>query len=309
MRRVPQQPEERFEAVLREQHKRARHFDDELRSLTAYFRENPSMHALALLFLVPRQMDVWQQEALARFGYDLENRKMRTEFAIDTIQEALELFRLMTHYYTYDRAMEHWAALADNGLSGEQQAMKVCAAFIEAYSERPGLAAYGVELVEAGLPDRLKGLLLSTYLTGYLATHTSLHSNYRLRHSIDKLREVGESRFTRLLKELSAEALAAYRDKPRNFGNLMDIRTETARRLEKRDAPPDLQDLANFADRENLLTQAKAARLSPQELEVFKLCTEKPTLKYREIGAQLGISTSQVGVIKHRIKHKLAASL
>lgn len=51
---------------------------------------------------------------------------------------------------------------------------------------------------------------------------------------------------------------------------------------------------------------AKDAQLSTQELEVFKLYVENPTLKYREIGDQLGISTSQVGVIKHRIKNKLA---
>jgi DNA-binding CsgD family transcriptional regulator len=187
--------------------------------------------------------------------------------------------------------------------------IEVCESFLEAWRERPGLAALGIESIEACLPERFKGLTLSAYLTTYLAAHTSLHTNLRLRQGIDELREDGESRFSRLLKELPAEALAAYRDRSRDFGNLMDVRTEAARRLEKRDVPPDLQGLATFADRENLLKHTKAARLSPQELEVFKLCTEKPNLKYREIANELGISTSQVGVIKHRIKHKLIASL
>ena len=127
MERVPQQPDEgdRFEAVLRAVHGRARQFDDELKALTGHLHENPSKEAQTLLFLVPRQMDAWQQEAMSRFGYDLENRGMTKDFSVETLQDAVGLVRLMNHYYTYDRAMEHWAALVDNGLSGEQQAIKV----------------------------------------------------------------------------------------------------------------------------------------------------------------------------------------
>jgi RNA polymerase sigma factor (sigma-70 family) len=87
------------------------------------------------------------------------------------------------------------------------------------------------------------------------------------------------------------------------------LRSEVARQLEKQDKPPRETDLAAFADREKLLKYAQTARLAPQELEVFRLYIEHPTLKYREIADQLGISTNQVGVIKHRIKNKLAASL
>jgi DNA-binding CsgD family transcriptional regulator len=218
----------------------------------------------------------------------------------------------MNHYYTYDHAMECWATLVANGLSGEQQAIKVCEAFIQAYRERPGLAAAGLELIEAGLPDRLKGLLLSTYLTGYLATHMSLHVNRSLRRGIDERREENETRFARLLKELPAEALDAYRQRPRSPGDLMDVRTEVARRLERREvqsARKELAELAAFADRETLLKLAKGARLSAQELEVFELCATNPGISYKEIAARLGMkSTSQVGVVKHRIKHKLIAA-
>jgi DNA-binding CsgD family transcriptional regulator len=66
--------------------------------------------------------------------------------------------------------------------------------------------------------------------------------------------------------------------------------------------------LVTFADREMLLSHAKAACLSPQELEVFDLITRHPRPKYREIADQLGISTNQVGVIMHRIKKKRAAA-
>jgi hypothetical protein len=307
MNHAPQPPEERLEAALRDAHRRARRVDAAIRDFTNYLYENPTKVAQDLLFLVPRWMDTWRAIAISRFGYDMENRKKREDFAVDNFQDALELVQLMNHYYTSDLVMERWAAVKNEGLVDEQLARAICDAFIEAYKERPGLAAMGIELLEAGLPNGSRGLVLSAYLTSYLATHTSLHANPRLRHSIDELREEEESRFARLLKELPAEALAAYRDRPRGFGNLMDIRTEAVRRLEKREAPPNLQDLADFADRENLLNYAKAIRLSPQELEVFIVCTERPNLKYREVAALLGISTSQVGVIKHRIKQKRAA--
>jgi DNA-binding CsgD family transcriptional regulator len=309
MKYVPQQPEERFEAVLRQGHRRARQVDNLIKDFHEYLYENPVKGAEDLLFIVPREMDALEREAWASFGYDLGRRRKRDDFALKGFSAALEFVRISNRYYTLERVMRRWAMLVNSSLSGERLLLEVCGSFLEAWRERPGLAALSIESIEACLPDRFRGLALSAYLTSYLAAHTSLHTNRRLRHGIDDLREDGESRFSRLLKELPAEALAAYRDRPGDFGNLMDVRTEVARRLEKRDAPPDLQGLAAFADRENLLKHAKAARLSPQELEVFKLCTEKPNLKYREIADQLGISTSHVGVIQHRVKHKLAASL
>jgi DNA-binding CsgD family transcriptional regulator len=253
-------------------------------------------------------MDAWQQEASSRFGYDLARRCKRDDFTIEDFSAAVEFVRIATHYYTYERVMKRWAALVDSGLTGEHLLVGVCEAFLEAHRERPGLAAAGIESIEAGLPDPLKGLALSVYLTSYLSTHTSIHANPRLRHGIDELREDGESRFARLLKELPAEALAAYRERPRGFGDLLDVRTEVARRLEKKNPPPDMQELVTFADREMLLSHAKAACLSPQELEVFDLITRHPRPKYREIADQLGISTNQVGVIMHRIKKKRAAA-
>ena len=74
MKRVTQQPDkrDRFQAVLREQQRQARQFDDEPKDLARYLYKNPRKEAQALLFLVPRQMDAWQQEASSRFGYNLE---------------------------------------------------------------------------------------------------------------------------------------------------------------------------------------------------------------------------------------------
>jgi DNA-binding CsgD family transcriptional regulator len=67
--------------------------------------------------------------------------------------------------------------------------------------------------------------------------------------------------------------------------------------------------LAEFVEREALLKQAlewgRQAGLTPREFEVYKLFIENPKIKYREVAEKLGMSTSQVGVLKHRIKHTL----
>ena len=97
----------------------------------------------------------------------------------------------------------------------------------------------------------------------------------------------------------------------------MDLRTEAARRLEKqtertrrrreRQESTEESELATFDDRERLLQRAKAAGLSPQELEVFGLFVQNPKIKNKDVAAQLGMSASQVGVVKLRAKRKLAS--
>jgi hypothetical protein len=70
--------------------------------------------------------------------------------------------------------------------------------------------------------------------------------------------------------------------------------------------------LAEFVEYEVFLKQAlelgRQAGLTPREFEVYNLFLENPKIKYREVGEKLGMSTSQVGVLKHRIKHALATA-
>jgi DNA-binding CsgD family transcriptional regulator len=69
--------------------------------------------------------------------------------------------------------------------------------------------------------------------------------------------------------------------------------------------------LAGFVEREELkqaLELGMQIGLTPREFEVYKLLIENPGIKYREIGEKLGMSTSQVGVLKHRIKRTLGAA-
>jgi hypothetical protein len=128
--------------------------------------------------------------------------------------------------------MEQWEWFVQIGLSGERLQLGVDKSARDAYRQRPCFPAMGIEALEAAIPGFPQGLALSVYLTSHVATHTSLKYP-RLRAGIDELRTDGESMFSRLLKELPAEVLAAYRDREAGWGNLMDVRTEAVRRLEK----------------------------------------------------------------------------
>lgn len=314
MDRTPRQPDggDRFEAVLRELHKLARRSDKDLKGLTEYLLENPAESTRHMLYAIPEQMDVWHREMLDKYGYDLDRHEWASgssEGSLRSLEDAKTFIALLNHHGTYRFIMKLWEWFVENELSGRLLLEAVCRSVEWAYRARPGLAAKGIEVLEAGASGLPQGLALSAYLSAHVATHTSLHKNRRLRAGIDELRTDGESRFSRLLKELPAEVLIAYREREAGWGDLMDVRTEAARRLEKKGPPPAnaAQELAAFADREILLKHARAARLSPRELEVFELLVGEPKLSYREIATRLGISVSQVGVIKHRTKNKLIA--
>ena len=228
------------------------------------------------------------------------------------LNDAWDYTLLAVKYDAFDKALSYMLFICTTGERGERLARLVCAAFLLALREIAGMISATIEAYQKAVPHLANEAGVAEFLTGYLATYISMETNLRLRAGIDERREEGERRFARLLKELPAEALAAYEERPRAWGDLMDLRTEVARRLEKREAQSnkkELTELAAFADRETLLKLAKGARLSAQELEVFELCTSNPGLSYREIAERLGMkSTSQVGVVKHRTKRKLLAA-
>jgi DNA-binding CsgD family transcriptional regulator len=304
--------QDQFEARVRDIHKRLRRYEDSLKEFEAHFRERPQGAAQALLLSLPVHLEGWRKYGSSRFGVDLEDREQRKKLRWSKLNDAWDYTLLAIKYDAYDKALSYMLFICTTGERGERLARLVCAAFLLALREIAGMIAATIEAYQKAVPHLANEAGVAEFLTGYLATHMSMKTNLRLRAGIDERREEGERRFARLLKELPAEALAAYEERPRAWGDLMDLRTEVARRLEKREAQSDnkeLTELAAFADRETLLKLAKGARLSAQELEVFDLCTSNPGISYREIAERLGMkSTSQVGVVKHRIKRKLLAA-
>lgn len=315
---TPQQPNERdrLEAVLREHHKMVRRFNTSLKDLGDYFRGNPPEATRHLLVAIPQQSEAWRQEALKKYGYDLERHAWisRPEESIKSAGDAQGLIALLNHHGTYRLVMEQWKLLVQNGLSGERLQLAVCESVIEAYRQRPSLAAKGIEALEAGIPGFPQGLALSAYLTTHVATHTSLHRNLRLRAGIDELRTDGESRFSRLLKELPAEVLAVYRAQEAGWVDLMDLRTKAVRRLEKSETRPEMQELAAFAEQETLLKRARDAGLTPRERELFGLVVGDPErfftnykLNHGEAARELGVAVGTIKSLWSRIRKTLAA--
>jgi DNA-binding CsgD family transcriptional regulator len=67
---------------------------------------------------------------------------------------------------------------------------------------------------------------------------------------------------------------------------------------------PELE-LAQFADKEEMLKRAQDAGLPPREMEVFKFFVENPGSKNREAADKLRMSVDQVKQHKHRMKKTL----
>jgi DNA-binding CsgD family transcriptional regulator len=152
-------------------------------------------------------------------------------------------------------------------------------------------------------------------LTAYFIVHTSLGTNKKLRTRIAELREPGESNYERLIQEMSGEVWSVWREqrsvwKTSAFhpDQIMEMRSEIARRLEGRPAAPSETDLGEFADRENSLRLLKLGReggLPPREYELLKLFAEKPNISSREAGEALGITPGAVRALKSRIRNTL----
>jgi hypothetical protein len=251
---TPQQPDAGvgLGAVLREHHKSARQLDKARKALADYFWGNLPEVTRHLLTAISHQREAWRQETLKEYGYALERSTWTSspEESIRSVDDARGFIALANHHATYRFIMKQWESFVQDGLSGERLQAAVCQSVIEAYRQHPGIAAKGMEVLEAGMPGFPRGLALSVYLTTHVAMHTSLHKNLRLRAGIDELRTDSESRFSRLLKELPAEILTAYRAREAGWGDLMDVRTEAVRHLEKYETRPQVQELAAFAERE-----------------------------------------------------------
>jgi hypothetical protein len=318
---TPQQPDggDRFEAVLREYHKRARQVDVHLKDYADYLQGNPAEATRHLLIIVPQQMDACRQEAVEKYGYDLERGEVpNLEETLKTAKDALKLTSLFTHYHTCRLVMEQWEWFVQIGLSGERLQVAVCQSVIEAYRQRPGVDALLIEALEAAIPGFPQGLALSVYLTSHVAAHTSLHKNQRLRAGIDELRTDGESRFSRLLKELPAEVFATYRGWEAGWGDLMDVRTEAVRRLEKTKPTSEAHELAGFADREEKLRLLKRGRevgLPPREYELFGLVVSDPKrflrdgkLNHNEAAREMGVAVGTIKSLWSRTRKTLQAS-
>jgi hypothetical protein len=234
---------------------------------------------------------------------------------------ACELFLLWLYWLHFHRLTLGFflRCLQAPDRSREDRARDMCSCFI-----RHQQASWCTYLIVADdvaerFPEHTVQQALVEQFTAFFVAHTSLHRNKRLWKAINELKEQNETYFERLIKEVSGEVLAVWREKRTGWkgryfqpSDLMEMRTEVVRRLEKRNSKPPIEaELAEFLSHEELqglLKQGREAGLPPQEFELYKLLVTEPGLKNREYGTRLGISANHVSVLKTRIKKTLRPS-
>jgi DNA-binding CsgD family transcriptional regulator len=197
----------------------------------------------------------------------------------------------------------------------EGHARAMCACFV-----RHELASRFVSfMVQDDVLERFPGPELKAAfienLTAYFIIHTSLGTNKKLRARIAELKKPDESNYERLIQEMSGEVWCVWQEQrsalktsPFHPDQIMEMRSEIARRLEGRTTAPSERDLGEFADRENrlrLLTLGREGGLPPREYELLKLFVEKPNISSREAGEALGITPGAVRALKARIRNTL----
>lgn len=257
-------------------------------------------------------------ESAKLYGIDVSDPAAGEDYDLQTLAEAAGILQRVNHYRILlwaQQKLDSYAA--DSSLSEQEHATKVCEVGLESWQALDALVLHTLRQIRLyaapGEATRLAEDVEATHLAGHLATRISVAINRRLAKALDDIREHNKSakreRFEALLRELYIYARPAWDEHHALDWQLNATRNAATRKVEERlrqDQSAEAE-LAAFADKEALLTHAKAARLSAQELEAFELFVQTPKLKYREIADHLGISTNQVGVIKHRISNKLAA--
>lgn len=122
MDRTPQHPDQgdRYEAYLREHHKLVRQFDVSLKEFKDYFHEHLPEVTRDILDTIPRQREAWRQEALRRYGYDLEHSEWASspEESMKSPDDVQGFLTLANHHGTYRIIMELWEFYVQAGFSG-----------------------------------------------------------------------------------------------------------------------------------------------------------------------------------------------
>jgi DNA-binding CsgD family transcriptional regulator len=306
-----------FDARLRDAFRAADADRNKVQKFEKQAREDPSGTAVAVFRGIPDMMEHKRASAAELYGVDIADQESIKAFEPDGLEEASLLLMKANMYLVlaeYQYKLDAYAA--DDSLSREELAAKVCQVELEALQTTEAIMLHNLHEVRvvtsSGGSEEAAKLAKdeeARRLAGHLATRISLRKNLRLAKALDSNRPTTVRQFQALLQELCIRSPEVWNEHHRIDWRLLTTRSAVVRKLEGRvTAPREEQQLAQFAEREELLRLARSAGLTPQEFEVFKLFIDNPNFKYREVADKLGISVQQVGVIKHRIKHALSAN-
>jgi hypothetical protein len=149
-----------------------RRYDDSLKELKAYFDEHPKARAQELLLSLPELLEVWRQYALSRFGVDLEDRQQRQKHSWISLADAWEYTLLAIKYDVLDHALLSMIMLRDTGERGERLARLVCAAFLLAWSQIPGILTAPIEAFQKAVPRIANEAELAEFLRACLVSNS-----------------------------------------------------------------------------------------------------------------------------------------
>jgi len=275
-----------------------------------------------------------RNQAAAEWGIDIAYFDSCKDGKLDSrgLLEDLSLVRKISLYRGYEgilkRLNEAAAGLADAELSA-----KVCEAGFEVCEMLESAKLWELGEIRKEAEDNLGEAAAqkardaeASHLAGHLAIRTSVTRNRRLRKALDDLREhnkpASRERFEQLLRELYIVGPKVWNEHRGNVGGLSRTRTAAVKMIEQRlmagSLPStDAIELAQFAENEKLLQQAKNAGLAPREFELFALVMgdtkrflRKGDLKlnHSEAAHAMGVATGTTKSLWSRIKKKIRAA-
>jgi hypothetical protein len=292
---------------------------------------DPELLATKVVSVVPECLKRNRAIGLEDFGLDVTDTEAVKNFKPSSVGEWQMVCRRASYHQIYSGFLYLVGQFAtDPNLVGVRSAQAVCEAFIEATERYLYAVALDFEQLQRSLPSQeFPTEELLKVLTGIVATRTSLEKNVSLRAAIDERREhsaeksAKRERFEQLLMELPGAVLGAWKEMPRNPGNLDDVRTEAARQLDRRTTSEEATQrlLAEFELRETALEEYKEINssqrvgLSERELQVWYLdewldeeVGRNTKLKARVISAILGgVAASTIRRHRKRYKDKFKA--
>jgi DNA-binding CsgD family transcriptional regulator len=303
---------------------------DKIEAFRNLAKQDPGATAAAVSQLIPLFMERYRTQANESYGVDIarEGWKEKSKQKRRSLAEDLHLLDVANRYLVFSWCqMKLGAYAADDSLSNEEWAAKVCEVGIEALRGTKAVSQHTLqELLGAssGEAARFVRSVLAPELAGELATRISVERHGRLRKALDDIREHNKparrARFEALLRELYSLAPEEWANHHVTDWQLEATRSTVVKAIEQRQTPQAAEDeLATFADwerrlkrdrkaREGLLKRGREAGLPPREYELLKLLVEKPKISSSEAGQRLGLSPGAVRTLKKRIKDTLGAA-
>ena len=292
---------------------------DEIEAFKDLAKQHPAAAAEAVQGSIPLFMERTRTRARRAHGVDIAAPDWKERFRQEphALLEASLLLGAANNYSVYSRCQEKLDAYAaDESLSSEERAAKVCEVGVEALRGIEAATQHYLQEVVGQTEGEAKAYAkneLALRQAGYLITQISLTKNKQLAKALDYLREgnkpANRERFETLLRELYVRAPEHWAEHHVTDWQLRVTRSAVVKEIEsRRSSRTEEAELVAFAERETLLEKAREAGLTPRERELFRFLLDNPGAKNADAAHALGVAEGTVRSLKSRIKKALGAA-